>query len=84
MTFSTPRDVRLPVGYPALVAGDYELHSVARAELHEDLRHVRLDGEWAEVKRLSNLGVGQAGGDQAENFAFPGRQLAQAVMLGPG
>ena len=46
---------RLSLDYSCPVGDDDELHSVSRAEFHEDPRDVRLGGEWAEVKRAGRF-----------------------------
>ena len=68
----------------ALVGDDDELHSVARAEFHQDPGDVRLGGEWTEVKRLGDFGVGQARRDEAEDFSLAVRELVQPVVVGLG
>ena len=75
---------RLSVDHSGPVGDDDELHSVARAEFHQDPGDVRLGGEWAEVKLLSDFGVGQAGRDEAEDFPLAARKLVQPVVVGLG
>jgi hypothetical protein len=38
-------------------------------------------GEWAEVKRLRDFGVGWAFGDELEDFAFSAGELVEPVVF---
>ena len=52
---------------PGLVYEYNRLHTVAEAELLEDVRDVGLDGRLADVEALPDLCVGQASGDEQED-----------------
>src|ERR1700704_1248427 len=82
----TARALRLRVAAlalrePVLERDDDQLDPVARAQLHQDSRDVRLRRQWAELKRLGDLGVVQAVRDADQDFTLPRGQLLQRVEL---
>ena len=55
------------------------LHTVAEAELLEDVRDVRLDGRLADVQPLADLRVGKAAGNEPKDVSLPGGELDQLL-----
>lgn len=53
-----------------MVGGDDGLEAVAYAELGEDCCDVGLDGGFAEVEPLTDLGVGQPAGHLLQDLVF--------------
>jgi len=61
----------------ALVSEDHRLHAVAKPELGEAARNVRLDGARTDVERARDLRVGASSGHQGQHLAFPSRQFVK-------
>ena len=67
---------------PTAVGRDHGLGPVVQPRLHENPRHVRLDGRVRHDEVRADLGVGQSIGDQDEDLAFAGRQLVHLAWSG--
>ena len=67
---------------PGFVGEDHGLHPVAQAELHKNPPDVRLGGLLGDDQALTDLGVGQAAGDQLEYLALPRGQRSQLRRQG--
>ena len=72
-SFSADRTVvSLPgLDQAAFVGGHDQLGTVAGAEFSQQPADVGLGGGHGDVQRLRDLRVGQAAGDQGQDFAFP-------------
>jgi hypothetical protein len=70
-----------------LVGEDDGVDAVSQFQLGEDPFDVGLDGRLLDHERPADLQVGQSVGDEAEDVAFPGRELLQPAGqpgVGPG
>ena len=56
-----------------LIGKHNRLDPIAKVELLEDVRDVRLDGRLADVELAPDLCVGQTAGHQAKDFLLAGR-----------
>jgi hypothetical protein len=55
------------------------LRTVFEVEAIQDLAHVIADGRLAEMECFAHLGVGQALGDQGQDFALAGCQISRSI-----
>src|ERR1700733_16001815 len=74
--------VAIPLWREAEVAGD-GLRPVDRAELAEDVPHMRLDSALRDHEMVGDLRVRGTDGEQPQHIAFPLRQLLGAGAAAP-